>query len=62
MHYSNKNSSVEIKYSPVLLGFQIPAVVIGSALLRAFVLNSVFFYAINSSIIDEMKEKVQCMY
>ena len=62
VHYNNKDSAVEIKYSPVLLGFQIPAVLIGGALLGAFVLNSVFFYAINCLIIDEMKVKVQCKY
>ena len=58
--YKNEDSAVEIKYSPVLFGFKIPAVLIGGALLGAFVLNSMF-YTINSLIIDEMKFSVSMM-
>ena len=55
IHYIEKDSSVEIKYSPLWLGFQIAAVIIGAILLIAVMLNSAFFYAINGLIIGEMK-------
>ena len=62
MHYITEEFAVEIKYSPYVLGFQIAAVFIGAILLGAFVMNGVFFYAINGLIINEMKANVQHMY
>ena len=62
IHYNTTEHAVEIMYSPHVLRFQIAAVVMGTILLGAFVMNGVFFYAINGLIINEMKANVQCMY
>ena len=64
IHYIAEESAgvVKIKYSPHILRFQIAAVIIGTILIGAFMMNGVFFYAMNGLIITEMKAKVQCMY